>query len=146
MKGRRGRGRALALGLLLAFGAGCGTTYQPEPSPRIGLVVHGGTLSYVQNGHEVPVGPLGGDLGSLVGDNPRAAAEARTARRQLAVGVPAYLVGIGAVLLGLWLVDGNGRWVAVGAGAGVAGTGLGLMGAGFTHLLDAVNIYGDGLK
>jgi len=134
----------LALGLLLALGAGCGTTYQPRPSPRIGLVVHAGTLSYVQNGREVPVGPLGGDLGALVGGNPQAAAQARTARRQLMVGVPAYLVGIGAVVLGAWLIDGNERWVAVGAGAGLAGTGLGLMGAGFTHLLDAVNIYADG--
>jgi hypothetical protein len=135
-----------ALGPLLALGAGCSTTYQPRPSPRIGLVVHGGTLSYVQNGRETPVGPLGGDLGALVGGNPQAAAQARTARTELAVGVPAYLVGIGAVVLGLWLLDGNERWVAAGAGAGVAGTGLGLMGAGFTHLLDAVNIHGDSLR
>jgi hypothetical protein len=139
------RAARLALVPLLALGVGCGTTYQPKPSRRIGLVAHAGTLSYVQNGHEIPVGPLGGDLGALVGDNPRAAAEARTARQQLTVGVPAYLVGIGAVVLSLWLVDGNARWVAVGAGAGVAGTGLGLMGAGFTHLLDAVNIYADGV-
>ena len=44
-----------ALGSLLALGVGCGTTYQPKPSPRIGWVVHGGTLSYVQNGRETPV-------------------------------------------------------------------------------------------
>ena len=139
------RAASLALGALLALAVGCGTTYQPKPSPRIGLVVHGGTLSYVQNGHETPVGPLGGDLGALVGASPEAAAQARTARTQLSVGVPAYLVGIGAVILGAWLLDGNQRWVAAGAGAGLAGTGLGLMGAGFTHLLDAVNIYGDSL-
>ena len=135
-----------ALGLLLAVGLGCGTTYQPRPSPRIGLAVRAGTLNYVQNGRETPVGPLGGDLGALVADNPEAAAQARTARTQLVVGVPAYLIGIGVVALGLWLVDGNARWVTAGAGAGVAGTGLGLMGAGFTHLIDAVNIYNDGLR
>ena len=132
------------LAAMLALGVACGTTYQPRPSPRIGLVVHGGTLNYVQNGREIPVGPLGGDLGALVGGNSCAAAEARTARKQLAVGVPAYLVGIGAVILSVWLIDGNERWVGVGAGAAVAGTGLGLMGAGFTHLLDAVNIHADG--
>jgi len=136
----------LALGPLLALGVGCSTTYQPRPSPRVGLVVHGGTLSYVQNQRETPVGPMGGDLGALVGGNAEAAAHARTARTQLSVGVPAYLVGIGVVILGLWLVDGNGRWVAVGAGAGLGGTGLGLMGAGFTHLLDAANAYNDSVR
>lgn len=134
------------LALVSLLGLGCGTAYRPRPSPWIGLNVDGGTLSYVQNGREIPVGPLGGDLGALVAGNPAAVAHARTARTELAVGVPAYLLGIGAAIVGLWLLDGNERWVTAGAGAGLAGTGLGLMGAGFTHLIDAVNIYNDGVR
>lgn len=138
-----------ALGLVLALpflAAACSTTYRPRPSARVGLVVHGGGLAYVENGRETPVGPLGGDLPQLVASNPDAAAHARTARAELAAGVPAYLLGVGAVALGLGFLSGPGRWVALGTGLCVGGTGLGLMGAGFTHALDAVNLYNDTVR
>jgi len=57
------------------------------------------------------------------------------------VGVPAYLAGLGGVVLGLVLLTGPVGWVVVGLGGASAGTGLGLMGAGVTHAVDAVNLH-----
>jgi hypothetical protein len=37
-------------------------------------------------------------------------------------------------------------WVVLGVGAATGGTGLGLLGAGFTHVIDAVNIHNDAVS
>lgn len=136
------RAALLPVGLGLSVFA-CGTTYQPRPSPRVGLVVHHGSVVYVQNGREEPIGAMGGDLPGLVAATPAAVAHARKARTELGVGVPSYVVGLGGVVLGLTVLSGPIGWVVLGVGAGVGGTGLGLMGAGVTNALDAVNIHND---
>jgi hypothetical protein len=59
------------------------------------------------------------------------------------VGVPLYLLSAAAVIVGVASSRAPVRWTLIGAGAAGAGTGLGLMGAGFTNIVDAVNIYND---
>jgi hypothetical protein len=129
-------------GVGLSIGA-CGTSYQPRPTARVGVVIHHGAAMYIKNGRETPVGPLGGHLEELVAETPAAAAHAHTAHTQLAVGVPFYLVGIAGVAVSLIALSGPVGWVVIGAGAALGGTGLGFMGSGFTHAVDAVNVHND---
>jgi hypothetical protein len=120
----------------------CSTTVQPRSSARIGLVIHHGAAFYIKDGQETAVGPLGGDLGGLVVGAPDAVRLARRARDELAVGVPAYLVGIAAAVTGLAVRKPVG-WGVFGGGVAVGVTGVVLMGAGFTNAVDAVNAYND---
>jgi len=131
---------------LFALTLGCGTSYQPRPSARLTVVIHHGAAMYVTNGHETPIGPLGGSLESLVAAEPAAAAQAHTARTELAVGVPCYLGGIAGVVVGIAVLSGPVGWVVLGVGAATAGTGLGFMGAGLTHAVDAVNLHNDAVS
>jgi len=138
------------LGTILAGGlasllAACSTTYRPTRPDRVAMVIQHGAPAYVKNGQVFPIGPFSGPLEGLVGEVPAAVAHARTARTQLTVGVPAYLVGLGGVVLGIVLLSGPVGWVVIGLGSASAGTGLGLMGAGVTHAVDAVNIHNDQL-
>jgi hypothetical protein len=98
---------------------------------------------FVKDGQEQPIGPFGGQLGALVADVPAAAAHAHTAHTRFAVGVPAYVTGLGGVVIGIAVLSGPIGWLVIGAGAATAGTGLGLMGNGLTHAIDAVNIHND---
>jgi hypothetical protein len=125
-----------------ALSSGCSTTYQPQRSGRVGLVIYNGVAMYVKDGRRTPVGPLGGDLEQLVAETPAAVASARRARKQLSVGVPSYAGGLGGVVVGLTLATPVG-WVILGVGAALAGTGLALMGAGVTNAIDAVNVHND---
>jgi hypothetical protein len=135
------RARALVVALLVGCCA-CSTTYQPTPSARIGLVIRNGGAWYVKDGHETAIGPLGGDLAGMMAGQPDAIRLAHRSRTELAVGVPSYVCGLIAVVVGLTLRSPE-RWIVAGAGAATAGTGIGLMGAGFTNALDAVNVYND---
>lgn len=128
---------------MVSLVAACSTTYQPRRPGRMGLVIHHGGVRYVKDGREVPVGPFSGHLEELVADVPAAAAHARTAHTEFTIGVPAYVGGLGGVVLGIVLLSGPIGWAVVGVGSATAGTGLWLMGAGLTHALDAVNIHSD---
>lgn len=141
--GRIGRaGVILALGMAL-LQVGCSTTYQPRHTGRVGVVIHHGAATYVKDGREVPIGPFSGDLQGLVANVPSAAAHAHTAHTQFAIGVPTYMTGLAGVVVGIAVLSGPIGWVAIGVGAVTAGTGLGFMGAGLTHAVDAVNIHND---
>jgi hypothetical protein len=131
---------ALTVGLLQAA---CSTTYQPRNTGRVDVVIHYAAPVYVKDGREVPIGPFGGDLASLVADTPAAAMHARKSHTQLAVGVPTYLTGVAGVIVGIAVLSGPVGWVVIGVGALTAGTGLGFMGSGVTHAIDAVNIHND---
>ena len=93
----------------------------------------------------MPVSPLGGALQPLVADVPAAIAPAARARKQLMFGVPLYLGGAASVVVGLALGWTPVGWIVLGVGAASAGTGLGLLGAGVTNTVDAVNIHNDGI-
>jgi hypothetical protein len=139
MKAKAGLAAALALGCALSA---CSTIYRPAPTTRISLAIRHGGAWYVKEGREVPLGPLGGDLESMVVGVDDAVRLARRSRTELSFGVPAYVCGVAAVVVGLTLHR-PAEWIVAGAGAAAAGTGLGLMGAGFTNAVDAVNLYND---
>jgi len=129
---------AVAIGCLA-----CGTTHQPATSGRIGIVIHHGAAFYIKDGREVPIGPLGGALEPLVETSPDAVSHARRAGRQLGVGVPLYLLSAAAIIVGVTSSRATLRWTFIGTGAAGGATGLSLMGAGLTNIVDAVNIYND---
>lgn len=135
-------GPRLALAAALAASAACGTTYAPPPSPRIALVVHGGGIRYRVEGRETPVSAFGGTLVPLVASDDEAVRYARRARRELTLGVPAYILGAAAIATGLALHKPAGWWVA-GGGVLAVGVGLGAIGAGVVNTVDAVNVYND---
>jgi hypothetical protein len=137
------RAGTLAAALALVPAAACSTTYQARPDPRVGVVIRRGGAFYVKDGQLTPVGPFGGELEPLVPAEPQAARLAHRARRQLQVGVPLYVLGLAGVVASLAAVSGDARWPLVGAGAVGAGTGLSLMGAGFTNAVDAINVHND---
>ena len=139
MTAARWRGPAL---LVIACLGGCGTAYLPRAAPRIELVIHHGGAYYLKDGAETPIGPLGGDLVGLVGGQDEAVRYARRSRNELAAGVPAYLVGIAAVVVGL-AVSKPAGWIIAGAGAASTATGITLMGAGAVNAVDAVHAYND---
>jgi hypothetical protein len=109
----------------------------------VGVVIHNGAAMYVKDGKEQPIGPFSGHLEALVADVPAAAVHASTAHTRFVVGVPAYVVGLGGVVVGIAVLSGPVGWLVIGAGAAASGTGLGLMGNGLTHAIDAVNIHND---
>jgi hypothetical protein len=142
-------GRVVLVALVVAIGCSgmaCGTAYQPQASARVSVVIHHGVALYVKNGQEIPIGPLGGALEPLVASSAPAAARARRAYHQLAFGVPLYVGGLAALVVGLASSRSPLGWTAIGVGAASAGTGLGLIGAGFTNAVDAVNIYNDSVS
>ena len=116
----------------IAQQAGCSTTYQPRQPGHVGLVVRHAAILYVKDGHDWPVGPFGGDLEHLVADSPAAAAHARTAHTQLEIGIPGYLLGAAGIVVGALALTGPVGWVVIGAGT--------------THVIDAVNIHNDALE
>jgi len=123
--------------------AACSTTYQPLHTGRVDVVIHHAAALYVRDGREVPIGPFGGGLEDLMTDTPAAVAHARKAQTEFLFGVPAYLTGLAGVVIGVAVFSGPLGWLVIGIGAGTAGTGLGFMGAGLTHAVDAVNIHND---
>ena len=135
----------LAVALCCAAPA-CGTAYQPTPTARIGVVIHHGAMFYVKDGREVPLGVFGGSLEPLVARSPPAAARAHSARKQFMFGVPFYVGGLATVAIGLALSWTPVGWIVIAAGAASGGTGLGLLGAGVTNTVDAVNIHNDAVS
>ena len=109
----------------------------------MGVVIHYGAAMYVKDGAEQPIGPFSGHLEALVADVPAAATHAGIAHRRFMVGVPAYMVGLGGVVVGIAVLSGPVGWLVIGVGAATSGTGLGLMGNGVTHAIDAVNLHND---
>ncbi len=98
---------------------------------------------FVKDEREHPVGPFTGDLEALVQDTPEAVEHARKAHLQLMVGVPSYVTGAAGVIVGVLVLSGPVGWMVIGIGASALATGLGLMGAAVTHVVDAVNIHND---
>ncbi len=136
---------ALAVGLSLAATA-CGTAYQPLPSARVGLVLQRGGAWYVKDGKAVPVSAFGGTLLPLVADVPAATAPASRAHHQLMAGVPLYVGGVAGVVVGLALGLTPVGWIVLAAGGASGVTGLGLMGAGVSNTVDAINLHNDAVS
>ena len=71
---------------------------------------------------------------------------ARRAHKQLTFGVPLYVGGAATLIVGLALSWNPAGWIVLAVGATSGGTGLGLLGAGVTNSVDAVNIHNDAVS
>jgi hypothetical protein len=139
---------ALAVATCLALAvAGCSTTHQPRDTARIGVFIRNGGAYFTKSGKLTPVGPFAGSLDELMAPaSPEAARLARRGTTQLRVGIPMYIAGFAGVVLSLAVISGDARWPVAAAGALSFGTGLSLMGAGFTNLIDSVNVHNDAVE
>jgi hypothetical protein len=150
--------RGLCVALLVSFALGCSSSYVPAASPRVALVMEGGSWAYIRDGKKYPGGLFGGDLDKAVAGNPQAEKYAHQYKAGVVTGFVLSLVGLAGALGGLTVYDTqaaanepSGQRVPL-TGLIIAGAGLivDLIGAGielsaFPHLSDAVNAYNDGL-
>lgn len=139
--------------------SGCSTSYAPRPSPRVAIVMHGGTPGYVREGRVYPGGGFGGDIDGAVRGNPEAESHARAYRASMIGGFAATLAGVASTIGGGMLYFDNAgepenerNKTAEAAGAvlalsGIAAyvTGLVLFANAQPHLWDAINIHNDGV-
>jgi hypothetical protein len=138
-------------------GAACSTSYAPQNSGRISVVMEGGSMALNKNGKTYRIGPFGGTVDEAVAGNPRAESEASAYQSQQTTGTIFAFTG------GALEAAGAGLLVAHATGSGTdsaLGPSLGLMLGGLAaeflalivlssaqpHLWDAVNIYNDGVK
>jgi hypothetical protein len=129
--------------LPLVLGAGCGTTYRPQPTERISVVIRGIAPMYMKSGKATPIMLLDDNLVGLVEDTPAAAEHARVAHRDMTIGAPTYLGGVTALGVGVFFLSGPVGWAVLGAGVLAAGTGLVFLGRGTANVVDAMNIHND---
>jgi hypothetical protein len=139
--------------------SGCSTSYAPRPTPRVAVVMQGGTPVYVREGRVFPGGGFGGDLHEAVEGNPEAESYAKSYRTGMVAGVTTALVGIASAVGGsvLYLANSSGpenerdgTAQAIGGTMALSGiaayaTGMVIMLHAQPHLWDAVNSYNDGV-
>jgi hypothetical protein len=149
--------RTFAVAFFLCSTVSCASSYVPQPSPRVSLVMEeGGGYGYVRDGQKYAGGLFGGDIDKAVQGNPKAEAYARAYKTGRATGFTLTTIGLAGVLGGLTVLgvdSSQSRATSVPpTGFIIAGAGLfvELIGAILTlnalpHLFDAVNAYNDGL-
>jgi hypothetical protein len=132
--------------------AACSTTYSPQRSGRVAMVVEGGSLAFVRDGRTYPLGLLGGGLADAVACDPEAVEHAHAYTRDMAIGLISTIAGVAALAGDLAYAS-----VPARAGAWPQPVDLGILGAGAVaailgdifldsaqpNLYDAINIYND---
>ena len=140
--------------------SGCSTSYVPRPSPRVAIVMQGGTPGYLREGRVYPGGGFGGDIDEAVRGNPEAESHARAYRAGMIGGFAATLGGVASTLGGglLYFRNTGGpeserdtTEQAVGGVLALSGiaayvAGLVLLTNAQPHLWDAINSYNDGVS
>jgi hypothetical protein len=138
---------------------GCSTSYAPRPSPRVAVVMQGGTPGYMREGRFYEGGGFGGDIDEAVRGNPEAESHAKAYRAGMIGGFAATMAGVASTIGGGMLYVGNAgedaserdTTMQTAGGVlflgGVAAyiTGLVLFANAQPHLWDAINIYNDGV-
>lgn len=140
--------------------SGCSTNYAPRPSPRVAVVMQGGTPVYIREGRVFPGGGFGGDLREAVQGNAEAESHAKAYRTNMIAGVTTTLVGVASAIGGgvLYFASSSGpenRRDTTGeliggtlalSGIAAYATGMVLMLNAQPRLWDAVNAYNDGVE
>ncbi len=143
---------------LVSLTTACSSSYVPAVSPRVSLVMKGGTYAYVRDGKEYEGGIFGGDIEEAVRGNPQAEEYAREYKDGMLTGFALSVLGVAAPKCGATMAgasvgstESNASTLGV---AGLAITGGGLLteiigvivqANALTHVFDAVNAYNDGL-
>jgi hypothetical protein len=149
--------RPIAAVTLCCCAFGCTSSYVPRPSPRLSLIMEGGTYAYVRDGKKYEGGMLGGDLEEAVRGVPAAEEYASQFRTGMTAGLVLTTIGSLGLVGGLVLTGAEASQTTPGqplppTGLVVCGLGLvtelvgvivGLNAA--PHLFDAINAYNDAL-
>jgi len=134
----------------VAATAGCSTTYSPQRSGRVAMIMPDGSPAFVRDGRTYPAGVLGGGLADAVACDPEAVEHAHAYTRDMAIGLISTIAGTAAV-------GGDAAYGTARAGAWPQPVDLGILGAGVVaiiigdiflanappNLYDAINIYND---
>lgn len=143
--------------ILTTVTTACSTTYMPRATGHVALVMDGGTIKYAKNGQTESLGFFGGGLVDAVTGNPVAEEEARTYRNLNVAGFTTTMVGAASAGAGLGLLVANSAQsqrddAATSAGLALLLGGLVadvvgsfLMVGAQPHMMDALNIYNDGV-
>jgi hypothetical protein len=149
--------RALLLSTVLIATPACSTSYAPAHTGRVAITMEGGALRLYKDGKTYHPGPFGGDVDEAFAGNAQAAEEAETYQTNQTTGTVLSFAALGLELGGAGLLaaspptsNGNGS-LAPALGIMTAGVVAEIVGLIFTvsaqpHLLDAINIYNDGLQ
>ena len=133
----------------------CSTGYVPARSPHVAVMVEHGSLTYVRDGQQFPMGLLGSGLADAVQGDSRAEHEANLYTKKLSWGLGSALGGLGLAITGLAVLPveehGGVRMNAraytgfslLALGAAAYTTGLILVLSAAPHQWDAINIYND---
>ena len=145
---------------ICAFAAsGCSTSYVPRPSPRVAVVMKGGTPRYMRDGQLYEGGGFGGDLDKAVRGNPEAEAHAHAYQDGMLAGFLTTLGGAASMGAGAGILLADSSRAADDRSSTAQTAALVLMTGGLAasivgavlfnnaqpHLWDAINIYNDGV-
>jgi hypothetical protein len=147
---------ALTLAIALAA-TGCSTSYAPQNSGRIAIVMDGGAMQLYKNGKTYKPGLFGGNVDEAMAGNPRAEDEAETYQTYQTTGAVFSFAGLALEVGGIGVLaagppspsGNNALFPALGLALG--GLAAEIASLVFTvsaqpHLWDAINIYNDGVK
>src|SRR5689334_20209114 len=87
--------------------AACSGSYEPARSPRVSVVMEGGSFTLVRDGERYPVGFFGTGVVDAVRGNAEAEEHARAYRNLTIAGWSTYGVGLGAAIGGGVLLANN---------------------------------------
>jgi hypothetical protein len=149
--------RDAATAFFLCLTVGCTSSYLPQPSPRVSLVMEGGSYAYVRDGRKYEGGLFGGDIDKVVQGNPKAEKYAHEYKTGMVTGFILTTIGVVGAAGGLTVLTVDASQ-SRSPGSSVPPTGLIIAGAGLfveivgailelnaiPHVFDAVNAYNDG--
>jgi hypothetical protein len=148
---------SLAVLAAAASSTACSTSYSPQNSGRISVVMEGGSPELYKNGRTYKPGLFGGNVDEAVAGNARAEEEAETYQTHMTTGAILSFAGLGLELGGAALLaasppsssGNNALFPSLGlmlGGAVAAVVSLAFTMSAQPHLWDAINIYNDGVK
>jgi hypothetical protein len=139
---------AVGLAFVTAWTSAC-ATYHPRAGRHITVDANG---IHHRDGQDFKVGMFGDRAEALVTGNARAVEYARRYKHLNHVGLAAYLVGLATMIASPIVAqsvpesaDAPIGWGGLGLGAGISIVGMALMFKGQAALIDAVNVYNDGV-
>ena len=152
------RSNGFVVAVLASSTAGCSSSYVPAASPRLSLIMEGGTYAFVRDGKKYEGGVTGGDIEEAVQGSPKAEEYAHEYKTGMTTGFAMTILGAAAAVGGLTLFGVQAAHQTSGdtlppAGLLVASGGLivELIGVAVAsnalpHLFDAINAYNDALR
>jgi hypothetical protein len=148
----------IALTLMTALAAmGCSTSYAPQNTGRISVVMEGGAVQLYKDGKTYKPGVFGGNIDEAVAGNPRAEREAATYQTYQTTGAIFSFAGLAVELGGVGVLAASAPISSANSaffpalGLMLGGLAVEIASLAFTmsaqpHLWDAINIYNDGVK